>query len=147
MLAPASSSDRAQPPSEAPAASASGETLASARPLPRMPCATTCRATYRSVIPSMASAIARGTVREVSRTSPLGTSAHSMPANAKIRSSDVRATSAAAGIASTRRFAASMKNMPPMATSNSGRSFATVAIEFSRTPSVTPRRFTIDQKP
>jgi hypothetical protein len=33
----------------------------------------------------------------VSRTSPLGTSATSMPANAKMSSSDMRATSAAAG--------------------------------------------------
>ena len=48
-------------------------------------------------MPIIASAIARGTVRAVSRTSPLGTSAHSMPANAKINSSDVRATSPAGG--------------------------------------------------
>ena len=96
-------------------------------------------------MPIMASAIARGTVRAVSRTSPLGTSAHSMPANAKISSSDVRATSPAAGIAAICRFSALTKNAPPTATSSSGSSLATVAIELSRTPSVTPRRLTSDQ--
>ena len=35
----------------------------------------------------------------MSRTSPLGTGAHSMPANAKINRCEVRATSAAAGAA------------------------------------------------
>lgn len=98
-------------------------------------------------MPSMASAIARGTVRAVSRTSPLGTSAHSIPAKAKINSSEVRATSAAAGIDTMRRFSLCTKNAPPMATINSGSSFATVAIELSRTPSVTPRRLMSDQKP
>ena len=37
------------------------------------------------------------------------------------------------------------KNAPPIAISSSGNSFATVAIELSRTPSVTPRRLTSDQ--
>ena len=64
----------------------------------------------------MARATARGTVRAASRTSPLGTSATSMPANAKISSSDMRATSPAAGIAATCRLPGSMKNAPPMAT-------------------------------
>ena len=48
-------------------------------------------------MPSIASTMARGTVRAVSRTSPLGTSADSTPAKANTRSSDVRATSAADG--------------------------------------------------
>ena len=60
-----------------------------------------CRA---RVMPTIARAIARGTVRAVSRTSPLGTSAHSIPANAKISSSDVRAISPAAGMAAICRF-------------------------------------------
>ena len=94
----------------------------------------------------IASAIARGTVRAVSRTSPLGTSAHSMPANAKISSSDVRATSPAGRHhRRSRRLSGLMKNAPPTATSSSGSSLATVAIEFSRTPRVTPRRLTTDQ--
>ena len=54
-------------------------------------------------MPSIASPIARGTVRAVSRTSPLGTSADSTPAKAKTSSSDVRATSAADGQAATVR--------------------------------------------
>ena len=68
-----------------------------------------------------------------------------MPANAKIRSSEVRATSPAAGITAISRFSGLMKKAPPTATSTSGSSFATVAIEFKRTPSVTPRKLTIDQ--
>ena len=39
-----------------------------------------------------------------------------------------------------------MKNAPATATSRSGRSFATVAIELRRTPSATPRRLITDQK-
>ena len=39
-----------------------------------------------------------------------------------------------------------MKKTPPTATSASGNSLAAVAIEFNRTPSVTPRRFTSAQK-
>ena len=69
-----------------------------------------------------------------------------MPANAKIkqqrRSCDVGRAPAWSAI---RRLSLSMKNAPPMATSSSGRSFATVAMEFSRAPSVTPRRLTRDQ--
>ena len=98
-------------------------------------------------MPTIASAMARGTVRAVSRTSPLGTRAHSIPANAKISSSDVRATSPAEGMAAIRRLSVSMKKSPPIATSSSGSSFATVAIEFSRTPSDTPRRLISVQNP
>ena len=68
--APASSSVRAQPLNALPAASANGAD-APGSAAPRMPCADTCRAMYRSTMPSMASAIARGTVRAESRTSPL----------------------------------------------------------------------------
>jgi hypothetical protein len=40
----------------------------------------------------------------------------------------------------------STANAPPTTTSSSGNSFAAVATEFSREPSVTPRRLTSDQK-
>ena len=69
-----------------------------------------------------------------------------MPANAKIRISDVRATSPAAGHRrDDLRFSARTKNSPPTAISISGNSLATVAIVLSRTPSVTPRRLINDQ--
>ena len=91
----------------------------------------------------MASAMARGTVRAVSFTSPLGTSAVSTPANAKTSSSDVRATSPAAGHAVTTRCSPRIANSPPMAMSKRGTSLATVAMVFRRAPSATPRAFTI----
>ena len=94
---------------------------------------------------AIASPIARGTVRAVSRTSPLGTSALSTPANAKIKNSEARAMSPAGGTASIARLLALTKKAPPTATSSSGNSFAIVAIEFSRTLRVTPRKLTNDQ--
>ena len=96
-------------------------------------------------MPSIARAIARGTVRMLSRTSPLGISAASMPANAKIRINDVRAKSAVAGIAAIARFSPRTKNMPAAAIRINGNSLATVAMVLSRTPSVTPRRLITDQ--
>ena len=98
-------------------------------------------------MPSIASAMARGTVRAVSRTSPLGTSADSTPAKANTRSSDVRATSAADGQTVTVRCSPRTRNRPPTAMSSSGSSLATVATAFSRAPRATPRMFTSDQNP
>src|SRR5687768_3575557 len=95
---------------------------------------------------AIANPIARGTVRAVSRTSPLGTSALSTPANAKIRNSEARATSPTGGTTSIARLLALTKNAPPMATRSSGSSLATVAIEFRRTLNVTPRKLMNDQK-
>jgi hypothetical protein len=69
-----------------------------------------------------------------------------MPAKAKMRSSDVRATSAAAGVVAMRRLSASTKNAPPTAMSSSGASLATVAMELSLTPSPTLRTLTMVQK-
>ena len=59
----------------------------------------------------------------------------------------MRAKSPAAGHAVTARFSARTKNRPATAISTSGTSLATVIVVLSRTPSVTPRRLTIDQNP
>ena len=55
-------------------------------------------------MPIIAAAIARGTVRSESFTSPLGIKADSIPANAKIRISEVRAMSVAEGATAITKF-------------------------------------------
>ena len=60
---------------------------------------------YSSVIVSIATNTARGTVRAGSFTSPLGTSALSIPLNAKMSTIDARVTSPAAGAVAIARFA------------------------------------------
>ena len=71
---------------------------------PSTPCATSWIAMYRSVIASIATNTARGTVRAGSFTSPLGTSALSTPLNAKMSTIDARVTSPMAGGAAIVRF-------------------------------------------
>src|SRR6266550_4411036 len=75
-------------PANCTAAAASGALAVSgaARALPRMPWATSWTAMYSTPTPVTARAIARGTARAASRTSPLTCSADSIPKNANIRS-------------------------------------------------------------
>src|SRR5215208_3127044 len=69
---------------------------------------------------------------------PLGTSALSIPANAKMRNADARVTSPAAGVDSHRRLAPFTAPSPAVASITSGTSFATVDAALSRAPCLTP---------
>jgi hypothetical protein len=89
----------------------------------------------------MARKIARGTVRAGSRTSPLGTNAASIPANAKMRKIDARESSETLGASFHRRFAGSMAKSPPTIRSSNGASFTTADATFTRAPSRTPTTF------
>ncbi len=95
----------------------------------------------------MASRIARGTVRAGFVTSPLGTSALSMPLNAKTSTMDVRPTLAIDGRAGHTRFAGCIANSPTTTKSSRGSSLATVAISITRAPCRTPRVFTKASRP
>ena len=110
-----------------PAASASGVADV-AKAAPSTPCATYCRATYNSVTPIIATKIARGTVRDGLCTSPLGTSAVSIPVKAKISTMLARSTSPDAGTVVIARFSPCMENTPTTISRSSGASLATVVI-------------------
>ena len=93
-------------------------------------------------MPIMAVKMARGTVRAGSRTSPLGTSALSMPLKAKMRRMDVRVRVPADGTSAMARFSPLMKNTPTATSSSNGASLAAVAMVFNRLPYRTPMIFT-----
>src|SRR5262245_12945764 len=85
--------------------------------------------------------IARGTVCDGFRTSPLGTSADSTPRNAKMRTVEARATSPTAGGVVQARFAPLTAKTPTTMSSRSGRSFATVITETKRLAPRIPAMF------
>src|SRR5437868_10188921 len=90
----------------------------------------------------IAIAIARGTVRDGSRTSPLGTSALSMPRYAKISTTDVRVTVPIAGAGPNAKFSRRTASAPTTITSTSGSTFATVITPLTAAPCRTPTTFT-----
>src|SRR6185295_7115311 len=105
---------------------------------PRMPCVTSWTERYSTVAPIIARKIARGTVRDGSCTSPLGTNADSTPRNAKISTADARATSRVAGVAVHRRFSVCTPLAPTTTSAMSGSSLATVITALNRLAPRTP---------
>src|SRR6185312_1271 len=114
---------------------------AASAPTPSARWATTWTAMYNSITVIMASASARGTVRAGSRTSPLGTSALSEPAYAKIRMTTVRPRSPVATAVSGATVARAA-SAPAMTNRSSGSSLITASSSTRRVPSRTPRTFT-----
>src|SRR6185437_675818 len=109
---------------------------AASAPTPSARWATTWTAMYNSITVIMASASARGTVRAGSRTSPLGTSALSEPAYAKMRMTTVRPRSPVATAVSGATLARAA-SAPAMTNRNSGSSLITASSSTRRVPSST----------
>ena len=86
-------------------------------------------------------------MRVGSRSSPLGTSATSIPANAKISSSTLPPSASLDGQPGQARFAGSSEKAPTPIKSASGSSLAIVMPSTSRAPGLTPRTFTNASSP
>src|SRR5581483_8776969 len=98
---------------------------------------------YSSVMPIIAMAIARGTVLAGFTTSPLGTSAVSMPRNANTSTSDARPTALARGGAVHARFSLRTAAIPTTMRIPSGSSLATVVAALKRFAPRTPSTFSV----
>src|SRR6266508_1529492 len=98
---------------------------------------------YSTPTPVTPSAIARGTARAASRTSPLTCSADSIPKKANIRSSPDAPRRESDGNDPNARFSARTGDRPNTTNAMSGSTFATVATPLTRDPSAAPRMLTI----
>ena len=131
---------RAPPdPATARAAAVSGAACSNASDPPSIICATYWIDTYRRVIADIAMNNALGTVRAGSRTSPLGTSANSIPANAKISTITDRPSLAGARFPNTSGAGPCASAAPITTNAMSGNNFTTVIISMNRVLCFVPR--------